>query len=362
MVAFGNPGALATHVKIKHSKLDPEGTGSMLQFVKPKPNVPFWKILAVVGGCWIAKHFLPGKMDPSRMTFVRKWPDNKEQETEKVDGRKNNRGMDGRRSYSNEFKAKVLDEYFDKKACNPSIKQETFASLKGISQGDLSKWLKKSDTIFKAAADATTRRLYRTSGKNISVAKIKFPQMEAELHIEFKERRSHGRRCSANWFKTKAKQIVKDLYENATFTASHGWFSCFLKRFNLCPRKRSNTKQGSVWDRLPFIKNFHTKFRLFLSLGNCAKDRKWGRFLPSCRFNGDQVPLPFVCAATETYEEKGAKRVWIAQMEEGMTKRFCTLHLVFRAEGNQPKPTIIFRGQGLRLTRLEKESWIQGLM
>ena len=75
------------------------------------------------------------------------------------------------------------------------------------------------------------------------------------------------------------------------------------------------------------------------------------------RFNGDQVPLPFVCAATETYEEKGAKRVWIAQMEEGMTKRFCTLHLVFRAEGNQPKPTIIFRGQGLRLTRLEKESW-----
>ena len=125
MVAFGNPGALATHVKIKHSKLDPEGTGSMLQFVKPKPNVPFWKILAVVGGCWIAKHFLPGKMDPSRMTFVRKWPDNKEQETEKVDGRKNNRGMDGRRSYSNEFKAKVLDEYFGENACNPSIKQET---------------------------------------------------------------------------------------------------------------------------------------------------------------------------------------------------------------------------------------------
>ena len=77
-----------------------------------------------------------------------------------MDGIKNNRGMDGRRSYSNEFKAKVLDEYFDEKACNPSIKQETFASLKGISQGDLSKWLKKSDTIFKAADDATTRRLY----------------------------------------------------------------------------------------------------------------------------------------------------------------------------------------------------------
>ena len=83
MVAFGNPGALATHVKRKHSKLDPEGTGSMLQFVKPKPYVPFLKILAVVGGSWIAKQFLPGKMDPLRKTFVRKWPDKMEQETEK---------------------------------------------------------------------------------------------------------------------------------------------------------------------------------------------------------------------------------------------------------------------------------------
>ena len=44
-------------------------------------------------------------------------------------------------------------------------------------------------------------------------------------------------------------------------------------------------------------------------------------------------------------------------MEEGMTKRFCTLHLAFRAEGTQPKPTIIFRGQGKRLSQLEKEAW-----
>ena len=69
--------------------------------------------------------------------------------------------------------------------------------------------------------------------------------------------------------------------------------------------------------------------------------------------------MPFVCAANETYEHKGAQRVWIAQMEEGMTKRFCTLHLVFRAEGTQPKPTIIFRGQGVRIARLERDSWDQ---
>ena len=94
-----------------------------------------------------------------------------------------------------------------------------------------------------------------------------------------------------------------------------------------------------------------------MSLGNGPIDNKWGRFLPSCRWNGDQVPVPFVCAPTETYKEKGAKRVWIAQMEEGMTKRFCTLHVVFRAEGSQPELTIIFRGQGLRISCLERESW-----
>jgi len=31
--------------------------------------------------------------------------------------------------------------------------------------------------------------------------------------------------------------------------------------------------------------------------------------------------------------------------------------LPFRAEGTQPKPTIMFRGQGTRLSQLEKEAW-----
>ena len=101
---------------------------------------------------------------------------------------------------------------------------------------------------------------------------------------------------------------------------------------------------------------FHRKFRLFLSLGTQI-NRKWGRFLPNARFNVDQVPLPFVCEQDQTYEEKGAKRVWIRQMEEGMTKRFCTLQLCFRPEGAQLKPTIIFRGRGMRLSQLEREAW-----
>ena len=94
----------------------------------------------------------------------------------------------------------------------------------------------------------------------------------------------------------------------------------FLKRFYLAPRKISNSKQGSVLERIR--QGFSCQVRLFSSLGNGPIDNKWGRFLPSCRWNGDQVPLSFVYAPSETFEEKVAKRVWIAQMEEGMTKHF----------------------------------------
>ena len=109
----------------------------------------------------------------------------------------------------------------------------------------------------------------------MSVAKVKFPDMESELLLKFKERRSHSRRCSANWIKTKAKQILEEKHSEDVFSTSHGWFCRFLKRFNLCPRKRSNTKQASVWGRIPFIGNF----RLFLSLEQGLQDQQWGKVI-----------------------------------------------------------------------------------
>ena len=129
-----------------------------------------------------------------------------------------------------------------------------------------------------------------------------------------------------------------------------------MKSLNLAPQKRTNTKKVSVFERLPFIKEFHMKLRLFLSLGT-KRDAKWGRFPPTSRFNGDQVPLPFVCEQNETYEQVGTDRVWIRQMEEGMSKRFCTLQLCFRPEGSQPKPTIIFRGLGKKISMVEQAAW-----
>ena len=50
----------------------------------------------------------------------------------------------------------------------------------------MSEWIRDSDIIFQAAADATKRRLFRTGGSNIARVKVKFPDMEAEFMLKFK--------------------------------------------------------------------------------------------------------------------------------------------------------------------------------
>jgi len=139
---------------------------------------------------------------------------------------------------------------------------------------------------------------------------VKFPEIELGLHEQFKERRSSGRKCSAKWTKKTSRKILAQVQPAAIFSASKGWFFSFSQTFKLTPRKRSNSKEISVLKRLPFTRLFHRYVRLFLCTGNNV-DPKWGRFPPFARFNGDQVPLPFVCEQSETYDHLRTDRVWI---------------------------------------------------
>ena len=47
----------------------------------------------------------------------------------------------------------------------------------------------------------------------------------------------------------------------------------------------------------------------------------------------------------------------MSQSNANSSKRFCTLNICFRPEGGQPWASIIFRGQGLRLSQTEKQAW-----
>ena len=61
-----------------------------------------------------------------------------------------------------------------------------------------------------------------------------------------------------------------------------------------------------------------------------------------------------------TYDNVGAKEVWIGQAGEGAwEKRMCTLNLCFSPAltGPQPRAALIFRGQGLRISDAERAAW-----
>ena len=77
-----------------------------------------------------------------------------------------------------------------------------------------------------------------------------------------------------------------------------------------------------------------------------------------------QSPLPFAIDVKKTYEqilpgdkENRNKKVWVSQPYSGADKRQCSLNVCFRPEGEQPRIAIVFRGQGKRISQLEKQAW-----
>jgi hypothetical protein len=112
-----------------------------------------------------------------------------------------------------------------------------------------------------------------------------------------------------------------------------------------------------------------------------ATRKKYGRYVPWCRLNVDQVPLPFVNDMETTYEERGVKRVTINQLGPSLGKRQATGQICFRPMvppptgctdsaaralydqhlQAQPAPCIIFRGQG-NITDFEKSAYPPGLV
>jgi len=60
----------------------------------------------------------------------------------------------------------------------------------------------------------------------------------------------------------------------------------------------------------------------------------------------------------KSYDSTGAKEVWCSNASSGLDKRQCTVQLTIFADGvSRVRPTIIFRGQGKRISPNEKRSW-----
>ena len=73
----------------------------------------------------------------------------------------------------------------------------------------------------------------------------------------------------------------------------------------------------------------------------------------------DQTPLPFVMDVGKSYNRAGAKEVWCERGASGLDKRQCTVQLMIFAADRifRVRPSIIFRGKGLRIKSEEQRQW-----
>ena len=117
------------------------------------------------------------------------------------------------------------------------------------------------------------------------------------------------------------------------------------------------------------LKKWHATFRekcICAESEDRSYDQKWGRYQLAQRLNVDQSLLPFAVHGKKTYEympkgEGSTHNTWITQPGSGLEKRQCSLQVMFRPEREQPKLTIIFRGQEKRISQDEKSEWHKGV-
>ena len=210
-----------------------------------------------------------------------------------------------------------------------------------------------------------------------------FPEAENKLYKLFLARRKKKLKVSTLWLMVTYRKLLQEMYPTdnraAAFRPSIRWMRKWGKTHLLSKRRRSNSKNESVEERLPAIQRFHRKFRKLLKQpvrrrgGIFPEDRpleraaarpagetrpeKYGQFQLSERFNVDQVPLPFVNGQADTWEKTVEKRVAIAQPFAGLEKRRCTMQVIFGPGSRLMRISVIFRSTRKRISPVEKAAY-----
>ena len=190
-----------------------------------------------------------------------------------------------------------------------------------------------------------------------------YPEMEKQLHYEFKELRSKGVKVKEWWFRSRCKEIMKEKYPDADFKMSDHWFVRFKARFDISLRRPTNVAQSHPETLRVNIQQFHRYIRrMAIKTKQDLAGKQDGAIGPSNLSdiaNMDQTPLEF-CFNTNgaTYETKGEKTVWTRTTGSGHEKRQCTVQLTVFADGEpRIKPLLIFKGTGRRIPDKELKQY-----
>jgi DDE superfamily endonuclease len=298
--------------------------------------------------------------------------------------KKRTRGADVRKVYAYPFKMRVIElaenlhirigaRSGKEKQRNGSI--TLAAEMAGISQALVSKWLSTKAKIEsdyrKAAGSKGAGHLGRIIFRAPRGPKPAF--VEAECIVLQRLEQARVKRLSVNartlklWMMDAVHKIAgkNPMFNNKPFNATQCWLSRFTSRHDLVVRRATNKKDVSIEERLPAIQLFHKKLQHFISLDGDANDEIYGRFRPDCCFNMDQSPIEFESPTTTTYEKRGAVTVGVSH-RAGADKRFGTLTILVRLDGNcqkpvlQPFPSIIFKGKG-NVKQSERDKYAPGV-
>jgi len=284
-----------------------------------------------------------------------------------------------RRSYTLKLKFEVINFYQSAALVVGTGASKRWASSRyGIPYNTVRKWLSSSRCAALlsdssgshcASVKSAAERCYL---KRRDAWREALERVEARVLREFTCFRARGLKVSARTVCCWARKFSSEDNDNgaspdllhsfdslrARFSFKRTWFSAFLRRHGLSLRRSSNRSCDSAESTVPAAREFHKSLYHFLNKDN-RENVRWGRYPCSNRYNFDQVPLPLVCDArrARTVDTKGAKRVWVRQPRGGLDKRQATVHLTLRAEGIQPKPILVFRGLGKRISKAERLCW-----
>lgn len=174
---------------------------------------------------------------------------------------------------------------------------------------------------------------HKKAARGLSVA---FPELERQLHDWVLSQRQNGFIVTRIMIRIQALKLKKQLKIPESFVASVGWCTRFMKRADLCLRKRTKISQKLPQDLETKVESFQ---RFTINL------RKKHDFELGQIGNMDETPLCFDLPANETVETKGAKTVLIKTT--GHEKLRFTVVLCCLANGTRLPPVIIFKRKTL---------------
>jgi len=193
-----------------------------------------------------------------------------------------------------------------------------------------------------------------------AVDRVRHPEIELLLIQEFDSRRAEGKKVTGIWLQTTMRNLLQKhallaVAESQSITGN-GWLRNFKHRNNLVSRRKTNSKPGTLQQILPKLRTWHASLVKRSAID--AIDPLFGRWSLVNRWNVDQVPFCVTDGRNTTLERSGAYVVAVqGRKGEHKSSRDATIQLCINLSGRpslQPRPVVMFRGKGLRISQAER--------